>query len=121
MYTIGKLVATWLKPVSMQVATYSRDSDHLIKKLHDLGKIKPNEFLFTADAIAIYPNIDTEEGTIVIILSFKLNIMKYNVDLYMKPLLRALCVMMKYNVFKFSDTYYRQKDGIAIGSVPALD
>ena len=28
---------------------------------------------------------------------------------------------MKYNVFKFSDTCYRQKDDIAIGSVSASD
>ena len=28
---------------------------------------------------------------------------------------------MKYNVFKFGDTYYRQKDGTAIDSAPASD
>ena len=32
-------------------------------------------------------------------------------------MIRALRLLMKHNVFKFSDTCYRQKDGIAIGSV----
>ena len=33
MRTIGKLVASWLKPLSQQVSTFLRDSDHLIQKL----------------------------------------------------------------------------------------
>ena len=67
---IGKLVSLWLKLISKQVSTFIRDSDHLIRKLHQLGEIKSNDFLFTAYAVAMCPNIDTEEGIAAILISF---------------------------------------------------
>ena len=91
MHSIGKLVSHWLSPITKQVDAFMRDSDHLINKLHELGEIQPNEYLFTADAIAICPNIDAEEGMSAMLLSFELNIVNYNTDsIPIKQLIRAL-------------------------------
>ena len=63
-----------MKPISKKVSTFIRDSDHLIRKLHKLGETQSNDFLFTEDAVAMHPNIDTEEGIVAILLPFELNI-----------------------------------------------
>ena len=58
MHAIVKLVSSRLKPLSQQVSTFLRDSDHLIQKPQELGEIQHIGYLFTADAVAMYPNID---------------------------------------------------------------
>ena len=80
MCAIGKLVAHWLSPITKQVDTFIRDSDHLIKKLHEIGEMQLNEYLFTTDAIATCPNIDVEEDTPATLLSFEINIANYNTE-----------------------------------------
>ena len=107
-HTPEKLVGKWLSPITKKVLTCIIDLDYLIKKLSDLGSIQTIEFLFIANTVPMYPNIDTEEGITAILLSFELNVLEYNVNLPLKVLLRALQLMMKYNIFRFEDIYYRQ-------------
>ena len=68
MHAIGKIEALWLKPITKQVSTHTRDSDYLIKKLHQLGRVEDDEHLFTADDVAMHPNINTDEGIAEILL-----------------------------------------------------
>ena len=104
-HAIDKLVAHWLSPITKQVDTFSRDLDHLIKKLYDLGEIKPNEYLSTDNVIVMHPNIDAEEGMSVPLLSFELNIVNCNTDSNpIKQLIRYIFLLMKCNVFNFGDT-----------------
>ena len=74
MHALEKLVAKWLSPITKVVPTYIRDLNHPIKRMNDLGPMQSNEFLFTANAVIMYPNIDTEEDIAAILLSFELNI-----------------------------------------------
>ena len=80
------------------------------------------KILFNAtDAISMYPNIDTDERLAAFLISYETKIVKYTKNVTIKQLIRALHVLMKHNVFRFGTTYYRQKDGAAIGVPPATD
>ena len=80
MYAIGKLIALWLKPITKKVSAFIRESYYLTQKPHQLGKIKSDDYLFTADAVSMHKNIDTEENIAAILLSFELNIVKYDTE-----------------------------------------
>ena len=68
------------------------------------------------------PNIDTDEGITAILLSFELNTIEYDTSKTPVPqLIKALRLMITCNVFRFGDTYCRERNGTAIGSVPASD
>jgi len=62
--------------------------------------------LFTCDAVAIYSNINTEA----------LNDIKPCTP---GDVLKALELIMQRNTFQFSDTYWHQKQGTAMGTPPA--
>ena len=72
--------------------------------------------LHTADATAMFPNIDTEEGLAVLLISYETKLVKHTKNLPTKQLIRSLHLLMKPNVFRFGITYYQQKDGTAIGA-----
>ena len=59
-----------LKPCTKRDLTSIQDSDNLIKCLSRLGEIQVNKFLFTIDIVAMYPNINTNKGTTVLLVSF---------------------------------------------------
>ena len=62
-----------MKLASSKVSTYLRDLNHFIKILESTGEIEPDEFIFTADAVAMCPNIDREEAIAALIISFETN------------------------------------------------
>jgi hypothetical protein len=81
--------------------------------------LPPNAKLFTADATAIYPNIDTEIG----IQAFE-NIFNTCNDLIPKNfpkelLLRVLRTIIENNIFTFRDTFWLQTRGTAMGTPAA--
>lgn len=121
LYHIGKWVAKTMKLASSKASTYLRDLNHLIEKLKSVGRIKPNDYLFTANAVAMHPNIDREEAIAAIIISFETNLVACDPNLPIKPLVRALHLLMRNNIFQFGSTCYRQKNGAAIGMPPASD
>ena len=69
----------------------------------------------------MHPNIKTEDGIAAMILLFELNLLKHEKEHPIKPLIKDLRLVMTHNVFKFGNAYYLQKDGTAIGSLPACD
>ncbi|KAL7527719.1 hypothetical protein ACHAWF_002294 [Thalassiosira exigua] len=46
--------------------TYIKDSTSLLDRLDELGELPPNVKLFTADAVSMYTNIDTNHAIEVI-------------------------------------------------------
>ena len=69
----------------------------------------------------MYPNIDTKEGLAALLISYETKLIKYAKNIPIKKLIISLHLLMKHNVFRFGTTYYRQKDGTAIGAPPATD
>ena len=66
-------------------------------------------------------NIDTEGGLAALLISYEIKLVKHTKNLPIKQLIRASHLLMKHNMFRFGNTYYRQKDGTAIGAPPATD
>ena len=55
----------------------------------------------------MHSHVDTEEGITTILLSFELNIIKYDIEnTSILQLIRALRLIMKHNVFILGDAYY---------------
>ena len=69
---------------------YLRDLDYFIEMLKSVGKVGEDNYLFTADIVAINPNIDREEALVALIISFKTNLVQYNPNLPIKLLVRVL-------------------------------
>lgn len=72
---------------------------------------------FTVDAVSMYTNIDTDHA-----LDFISNFLRYSAqcrDIDADPIIRALEIIMRNNLFKFGDTYWLQITGTAMGTPPA--
>jgi len=46
--------------------TYVKDTDQILKEVQAIDDLPPNAFLFTADADAMYDNIETEHAIEII-------------------------------------------------------
>ena len=76
-----------MKVVSAQALIYLRDPNHFIELLKSTGDIEDNKFLFTADVVVIYSNIDREEAITTLLFSFETKLIAYDKDLLVKPLI----------------------------------
>ncbi|EJK44842.1 hypothetical protein THAOC_36589 [Thalassiosira oceanica] len=63
---ISKWLDFQLQRLKPFVPTYIKDSHDLLAKLRNIGGLPPNARLFTADAVSMYTNIDTEHAIRVI-------------------------------------------------------
>ena len=115
LYALGKWATEVMKPLSHQISTNIKDSDDLIAKLKALGPIESNECFFTSDAVVMHPKKNTEEAIASLILAHETDLSELGENFPIKQLIRALRMLMKHNVFKFSSTCYSQQDGTAIG------
>jgi len=97
------------KPLAQSIPSYIKSSFDFVKKiqLQQATMCFPTTaLLFTCDAVAIYSNINTEA----------LNDIKPCTP---GDVLKALELIMQRNTFQFSDTYWHQKQGTAMGTPPA--
>ena len=77
--------------------------------------------MHASEAKAMHPKIKTEEGIAEMILLFELNLLKHDKEHPIKPVIKALRLVMKHTVFNFGNAYYLQKDGAAINTPPVRD
>ena len=110
-----------MQPASSKILIYLQDLYYLIEILKSVEEVGLDNYLFTTDAIAMYPNIDKEEAIAALTTSFHTNLVEYNQKLQLNALIKALQLLMQHNVFRFGNTYYCQKNGATIGLLPALD
>ena len=63
-YTENKsaFLAHQLKPISMQVKSYIKDTDDFLKKLRDLPDLPEESVICTVDVVGLYPSIPNEES-----------------------------------------------------------
>jgi hypothetical protein len=101
------------------IPTYLKDSSDLLKDLEALPQLPENARIFTADATAMYTNIDTATA---------LEAFTFLFDHYKKEIpenfpreffLQALEIVMNRNLFQFDDTFWLQLDGTAMGTPTA--
>ena len=97
--------------------THLKDSQDLLAPIKKLGALPLNARIFTADAVSIYTNIDTDKAIAAI---------GQWIDRYANELpenfppkalfLQVLEVIMNNSIFTFGDTYWRQQSGTAMGT-----
>jgi hypothetical protein len=104
---LGKWTDRQLQSLGRNTKAYVSSSKHLLEKLKELPPLPPTALLFTCDARSMYTNIDTEHA---------LNNLRNKLPIHV---ISALEIIMRNNVFQFSDTFWLQKDGTAMGTPPA--
>lgn len=112
----SKWLDVYMKKLLPLSRTYLRDSTQVLKELAALGNLPPNAKLFTADAISMYTNIDIQHALQVFRCYFTDFADEIPDDFPTEPFLAILEIVMTSNIFQFDDTYYRQKDGAAMGT-----
>ena len=86
------------------------------------GKLPKNARLFTADAISMYTNIDTNHG-LKVLRSFLEELrsadnLQPNFDIDM--IVEAARLVMRWNIFEYGDCYFKQLIGTAMGTPVAV-
>ena len=51
-----------LKPIAMQVNSYIKDNNNILKNLRDLPDLPDESIICTIDVVGLYPSIPNEEG-----------------------------------------------------------
>ncbi len=120
--SFNSIYSNWLdfkmKELLPLIPSYIKDSKDLLKELQTL-QIPPHAKLFTADATAMYTNIDTNMGT----QAFKDLFTTYNDQIPQnfprEYFLTVLEIVMNNNIFSFGDTFWLQLEGTAMGTPAA--
>ena len=116
-HALGIWVDTQLQQVAKSFDSYVESSFQLIDELK-LLLLPPNALLFLCDANSMYTNIDTT--TAINAIEDYLTANQHNFPtLPVIPVIEALELIMRHNVFQFGDTYWLQKKGTAMGAPPA--
>jgi hypothetical protein len=121
--SFNAIFSTWLdfkmKSLLKCIPTYLKDSNDLIKKLQNLPLLPPTARLFTADATAMYTNIDTDTALEAFTFLFEHYREEIPSDFPRPFFLKVLEIVMKNNLFQFDDTYWLQLHGTAMGTPAA--
>ena len=113
---LSKWVDYQLQQVVRLCPCYLKDSNALLRKLRKLGKLPPNTVAVTADAVAMYTNIDTKHSLQVLQRWFELHAHQLPHRFPVQMILKAINLIMCNNVFQFDDTYWLQLIGTAMGT-----
>jgi hypothetical protein len=103
-----------LRKITNAVPSYLRDSQEVITLLRKMGSLPPNARLFTADATAVYTNIEPD----IDIAAVQQCLIDFASELPEKfpsaIVISALEMVMTRNTFQFDDTYWQQFVGTAM-------
>ena len=121
--SFNAIFSTWLdfkmKSLLQCIPTYLKDSNALLQQLQALPLLPPTARLFTADATAMYTNIDTDTALEAFTFLFENFTEEIPSDFPKTFFLKVLEIIMKNNLFQFDDTYWLQLDGTAMGTPTA--
>ena len=84
-----------------------------MRKIKELGEVREGTILSTIDVVGLYPNIPLDEG-----VAFLKDFLYSRVDKQVTTdtLIELAELVLKNNVFEFSDKTYQQIHGTAIGT-----
>lgn len=115
----SKWLDYWLQKLKPFVPTYTRDSQQLLDELRELD-LPPNAILSTADANAMYNNIDTEHA--IQVITWWLDELQPDLPqgFPIEAVKFAMEVIMRNNIFEWGDLYFLQLLGTAMGTSAAV-
>ena len=103
------------------VPSYLKNSYQLLDELNNLGPLPPSIKVTTADATAMYTNMDTTH--LIEVMTWWLNKMESEGKLPfafpLEAVVEAIRLVMENNVFVFGDCHYLQISGSAMGTSSA--
>jgi hypothetical protein len=114
---LGRWLDKELQPICRKLQSFISSSFDLKTELASLSIDPSRARFFTADAVSMYTNIDTTHALGVI--STFLRHSKHCRGVAAEPIICALEIIMRNNLFKFGDTYWLQITGTAMGTPPA--
>ena len=112
----------YLQQLKPFVATYVKDTKQILDEVRQIDDLPPNAFLFTADADAMYNNIDTEHAIEVIEawLDELSTHPDFPIDFPLQAVKDAMKMIMRNNLFEFGDLFILQLLGTAMGTSAAV-
>jgi len=118
------IFSTWLdykmKELLPYVKSYIKNSTEVILDLKDLH-IPQNAKLFSADAVSMYTNIETVSGIKAMSDFLEANNAQISPTFPKVLFLQILETVMTRNIFSFSDTFWLQLSGTAMGTPAACN
>ena len=119
LYGLGKWLDSQLQPIARATEAYISSSFDLCDQIKKIWINPSRDSLFTADATAMYTNIDTSHALQVFAIFFRTHDLCRPIRGRVDMILEALDLLMRNNLFQFGDTYWSQIDGTAMGAPPA--
>jgi hypothetical protein len=116
---LGRWVDQELKPIVHKLPSYIKSSEHLLKRLKNTNFDPSNVSFFSCDAVSMYTNIDTNHALEV--LEHFLANSPLCTGCPANAVITALDILMRQNVFKLGDTYWKQNSGTAMGTPPGAN
>jgi hypothetical protein len=107
-----------MKELLPLIQSYTKNIFEVINDLKSLTKPK-NALLFSADVKSMYTNIDTITGLLTFKHFFEANSGSISPNFPVKLFLHILEIVMRNNIFSFSNTYWIQLSGTAMGTPAA--
>jgi len=120
--SLPSIFSTWLdfkmKELLSFIPSYIKNSTELIKDLKQLH-LPPGAKVFTADAISMYTNIDTETGIQSLRDLLTTHALHISPTFPTEFFLLTLEIVMSHNIFSFGDLFWWQLQGTAMGTPAA--
>jgi hypothetical protein len=107
-----------LQPLARNIPSYIKSSVTLKKFLVSMPPLPETAKVFTADAVAMYTNIDTAHALSEIKVYLRSKKDECNGPIR-TAITRALTLIMTNNLFQFGDTFWLQTNGTAMGVSPS--
>ena len=118
LHPLGLWLDSQLQIVASHQQSFFRSSHSLKHTLDRIPDLPSNACLFTADAISMYTNINTDHALFSIKQYLRNNTFVFR-DLPIPAIMDALNIIMRNTIFQFGDTWWVQKSGTAMGAPPA--
>ena len=110
---ISHFVQHHIQSLSTQHPAWIQDTPHLLRDLNLLTDIPDDSILCTVDVSALYTNINREDGVEAV---KKILETRSDKTIPSDFIVKLLDLVLKYNIFEFSDKLYIQRIGTAMGT-----
>jgi hypothetical protein len=117
LHALGRWLDIQLQPLIQKLPSFIASSLELIQCFDRLPALPPQARLFLFDAVSMYTNIDTDHALNT--TGHFLRNHKLAKGLPANAIISALDLIMRWNIFKFVDTFWKQLRGTAMGTPPA--
>jgi hypothetical protein len=117
LHALGRWLDDQLQPLVRTLPSFIASSWELKNCLEDLPPLPAHARFFTCDAVSMYTNIDTDHALAVIAPFLRQHPLAEGLPA--ESLISGLELIMRWNIFAFGDTHWKQLSGTAMGTPPA--